>query len=63
MQTRKTRASREKYKELRRVEKQAHKRKKRAHNEETFEQLEKVNSQHEARKFYQILIKVEKNSN
>lgn len=61
MQTRKTRASREKYKELRKIEKQTLKEKK-AYNEETFEHLKK-HGQHNSwsnmkiRKFYQNINK------
>lgn len=57
MQTRKTSTSLEKYKKLRRIEKQIHKGKKREHNDKTFEQLEKLHSQHEVRKFYQTINK------
>lgn len=52
-QGRRIRAMAERYRELRRREKRIHKERKRKHKNKKFEELESLQNQHKARKFYQ----------
>lgn len=52
-QGRRIRAMAERYRELRRIEKRIHKERKREHKNKKFEELESLQNQHKARKFYQ----------
>lgn len=51
-QGRRIRAMAERYRELRRREKRIHKERKREHKNKKFEELESLQNQHKARKFY-----------
>ena len=53
-----TRISEVKYKELRKVEKKVHKRKKMAFLEDSLKELENLNNQNESQKFYKSVNKM-----